>query len=494
MKDTPFSPLRIAWFSPVAATSLRKSACFTRALVPLLIESGRFQIEIFTSDEDLDEAARLSSATFRASEPQGFPASLSVQTAFFRHRSHPFDIFFYQFEDHSDLAAVRRHSRLWPGLCLFHDLNLHHMHLAQFKHTTGAQDLNAAMDELFGPQSVRLGDQHVRGWPLEIYDAVYPVGRTELSLAGGCLFTTRRQRDAAAEYCSGCVLPFPIAGIGTAEVFEEQRSLRRFLDLELSRPIVGFSGLPRLADRAPHIVEVFSRLIQETARSSEEQAFLLWILPPGCNDEARQAHALCRKNNLGAEHFRVLESSSPAEFSSFHSIPQLYLAVNPDRLRSPADGLWASLIRAKACLVSSLALPELVQAHAALGIDPGRSEQAALFHTLRLLLRDKDLCRAIGRAGRHYVEKNHNVQLSAGLLAAQFEEFLPQSKRLLAEKQKRYEHSCSRLVDSPQHSEEMTSHVASSSPPEISAAIRRVFREKAAQDFCWADIIPGELS
>lgn len=134
--------MRIAWFSIIPGSSsfatTSKSAYLTKQLVPLLRERGGKEIEI-----DLYSGKAIAGGEFAAEH---------YLTALRHHEENPYDLWFYQIEDHSESIFSRLHAGMMPGVVLFHDYLLQ----------TPAPLILAMLDERYDdPQAYREVDQAV---------------------------------------------------------------------------------------------------------------------------------------------------------------------------------------------------------------------------------------------------------------------------------------------------------------------------------------------
>ncbi len=117
--------LRIAWVSdydtstsaPTSAQHETLSSYCSSLLVPRLRE--RFDIEVFC--ECSPQSANTHGASILGTDTSGVRHYL---TALMRHKEQPFDLFFYQLEDHARARFVRSHIGLMPGILWAHDLYL----------------------------------------------------------------------------------------------------------------------------------------------------------------------------------------------------------------------------------------------------------------------------------------------------------------------------------------------------------------------------------
>lgn len=232
--------LRIAWCSPLTTKSCLRTSEYTKQALSILSEKNN--IELFLSDEDLDE---LSQDSFQGVSAYHYHWLTRA------HAREAFDLFVYQIENHPRANFVKNCLVQWPGLTFFHDTNLNRIYFDALKHSTGGTDFNKEMDTLFGTSSIRFGDWHVRGWPLEILDCFYIRGLEELKQAGAISVFSERMKDEVRHLLNDQALIsiapslFSISG----DVLSKRNSSSEYT--------IGVSGVTTLEDRALQILESF---------------------------------------------------------------------------------------------------------------------------------------------------------------------------------------------------------------------------------------------
>jgi hypothetical protein len=218
--------------------SCLRSSEYTKEALNIL--SPNNNIELFVADEDLDE--------INASSYQGVPV-FHHHWLTRAHAREKFDLFVYQIENHSRAHFVKCCLSLWPGLTFFHDTNLNRVYFHALKHSTGGTDFNAEMDRMFNKTSIRFGDWHVRGWPLEILDSFYVRGDEEVKNAGAIAVFSERMKDEIREI-SKSPIPIRVA----------PRHISRAADMPQDKNpqnqyTIGIAGATTLEDRSLQILE-----------------------------------------------------------------------------------------------------------------------------------------------------------------------------------------------------------------------------------------------
>jgi glycosyltransferase involved in cell wall biosynthesis len=168
--------LRVAWFSPLSDCNTESIALyFTQQLLPII--KDEIEVEIFHPHvSNVQTCDSISDST----KCHHFVRAVS------EHSKRPFDLFFYQVEDHPSAFFSRYHLGVMPGLVLFHNYRLRTPTPPALRHSPFKEVI-----EMFRGKVERLPEERV--WP----ENNCPIATRELSLAVGALFSQVR---AVEEY------------------------------------------------------------------------------------------------------------------------------------------------------------------------------------------------------------------------------------------------------------------------------------------------------
>lgn len=266
------SKLRVAWFSPLPVdgdSGDSPSAYFTKTILPLV--DSELDLELFYN---------------------GFDSYLEYPTyhflkAFDRHKSKPFDVFFYQLEDRRESDYLRIQAGLEPGVVLFHDL---------YFSTFGPEPiLNSSWKEVAARFQERTAE-----WPARDgeFDQKGPLGFREASQAAVALFSNvanhaeyQRSIDLRffGEEVPSYYLPNPV------ESFSASSKGRSGLT-------IAFCGSPHVQHRGHKLCDALSQ--------HEGNYSLKWMLD---EDEHFKAVELCEEFGITSVEFTI--GRSPERWS-----------------------------------------------------------------------------------------------------------------------------------------------------------------------------------
>lgn len=250
--------MKIAWFSIIpgsssfAATS--KSAYLTKQLVPLLRERSGKKIEI-----DLYSGKAV---------PEGEFAAEHYLTALRHHADNPYDLWFYQIEDHSESIFSRLHAGMMPGVVLFHDYLLQ----------TPAPLILAMLDERYDePQAYREVDQAVvpvftNPWAHREYLSYRE--RTKVAEVGHASVSPENSVNRSAEirdaHQLSFTLPYPVGNVDG--VVGSGRSDTQ--DLSADALTVGIVGSAQTEDR---VYRLFHAALRYRQRVRNQNIRIIWM-------------------------------------------------------------------------------------------------------------------------------------------------------------------------------------------------------------------------
>ena len=287
MKPSATKLPRVAWFSTLPVESYpaaSRSAYVTKQLLPLL--RSKFEIELFHD---------------KFTGYQDHP-TFHYLSAFDRHDSNPFDLFFYQLEDHPSSAFVRMHLGLKPGLVWFHDLLFSTRPPEALLHSSWEH----VIERLAG-QSSEWPNKEL--WP----DYTTPVDRRAAALA---LVPAFSNPWAHGEFLRSCTQ-------GISSLYGKHPA-SFYLPLPIEKPgvelmrhssilTIGFQGSTQIEDRAHTLLQSIS----ETKRKCR----LIWLL-----DEAERRNAEELGKEFGVTDIEFVIGRSPESWSRI--VPELHLAIH----------------------------------------------------------------------------------------------------------------------------------------------------------------------
>lgn len=254
--------MRIAWFSAlnVKKQSSSKSAFFSDQILPLIKAQDAIKIDLFHDGSDIHD---------------DFP-TYHYLSAFEHHRHEPYDLFFYQLEDHPCSSFARLHLGLVPGVVLFHDIYFTYhppepIHRSPFKSIVDKYRASGFADPSFWEwdDQFTLGDE---------------LARREASYALVALFSTQRH---LGEFRRNCV--DRLVDHGQQNLFHlpaavdfDHLSTKGFS--ARSRNIL-YGGAPRIECRTHKLLEAISEI----------DCNLIWLIEPS---EKAEAEDLLREFNV----------------------------------------------------------------------------------------------------------------------------------------------------------------------------------------------------
>lgn len=343
---------RVAWFSPLnteGASSASHSAHVSDLLLPLL--EDQFDIELFHNGFD----------------SYGDLPTYHFLSAFHRHKQKPFDIFFYQLEDHPDSQYLRIASTLMPGVNWFHDLLFS---------THGPEPiLNSSWSETC--QKFINPD---REWPDRDrkYTPRGPVGYREAGMCFAALFSSERDHSEylrqiedrlisakGSEQPLSFVLPFPV----------DIKRCRR-LPTKSSTQRIGYCGSPRIEHRAHKLLQAIRSRVQ-SGRSSH----MVWML-----EQRDLPAALELISEFGLDGVVELRSGlSPESWLSL--LPDIDVAAHLhfSAFGHPGPYLESSLVAGLPVLISRFGSSEFYPEEITYQIEPGDTEALQIEEVLTQL-------------------------------------------------------------------------------------------------------------
>ena len=371
-------PLRIAWFSPLAGAHYLRSAAYTAAVIDAC--PAHWEIEVFVGDEDLKRAGEQKAAIYH------------YHRFFEQARRKEFDAVFYNLENHARARFVALCGARFPGISLFHQSNLFAMERSAFRHATGPTDLNNLMDDLFGPDSVRLGDYHVRGWPIEAFLRIYRTAEPGLRYsAAAAFFSTHALRAAKGKHPA-----LPLHLLYNAVELQETRDQdleRKKLHIDQDAFVLGYSGTEKLNHRF--------HTVMAALQASRRKTVLLWLLPdeeqlPWVEEELNRD-----ETSTGMTRVVLLRIANKEALAHALSSCDLFLGLELDQDSS----LSVSAATALALGLPLVSLATGLPSAAAFRIEPGFAEAGELCALLNLLQERPELLSTVGAQGREYARR-----------------------------------------------------------------------------------------
>jgi glycosyltransferase involved in cell wall biosynthesis len=350
--------LRIAWFSGLHPDSERAAPCsqyFSSLILPEL--ASRHDIELFG-----EHFEPMGSALGTPHLP-----SFHYLKAFERHRENPFDIHFYQLEDHPAARFLRIAVSLHPGIVLFHDV---------FFQDMGPEPiLNSGWTK-----NMRRFHDHTSAWSgrNEKFKPAPYVAERELASVQRALFTSERdhreymrlreQQSFQEKTVLGIsvdagsrLLPFP----ANLECETEAREIFSVGPKGTSGLSLGLIGPPGIASRAHKIFEAIHRLPFSTE--------IHWLIEES-ELEALKATLVWAKDIR----IRVYSARRPERFASLLKHLDVVSLLSHSPFGQGGPYLSLSLFAGKPVLVSNFASGALVPDSIAFHIEPGETEASQI--------------------------------------------------------------------------------------------------------------------
>lgn len=426
---------RIAWFSPLKDSPVLRSPWVTRQLLPLL--PSDWQVELFVDSEDWttvthNETNKNSQANFF-----GRPVFHFLR-AFARHREQPFDIFFYQLEDHPACHYIDLSLELQPGVVLFHDIHLNRVGSRRSDRVLKPEDIHR-LEEILTPDEKLFRDWRGRGWDTEILDRVQHQGLEQCRLAAAALTTngqTKRELSKLLlpQSVISNVIPFPFT---TPQQSVDRATTRSALNIGHSDFVCGFQSERFVQDRAQLIIESFIDLLDSyNTGNLGRHTKLIWLVSSPA--EQKRAASLCRDIVLGSPLARSLSAVdadrwSPADHgisivSPNSSTAQIeyvaacdcWCALSSGTMHSPYLSLYAALATGVPLLTSSIGASSELPAAVSPTIEVGVGEQRTLTLLFQELVNNPSLCRQLAAAGANYARAAFDTTQTVSGLASLF--------------------------------------------------------------------------
>lgn len=368
----PNRKLRVAWCTHVARPDevvTTMSQYCTDLLIPRLRD--RFEVEIFCG--------------LYSGEHCGVPRHHFL-TAYQRHRTHPFDIFFYHLEDGPLGRFLRTQIGIMPGVTWVHDLFLSDLG-AEGIHTSPwerslAQYFNPAL-----PFSERGEAPH----------QLRPQAYRETGLSPVVLFSSRwgkREFDrwtmARLEYVPGGhrseYLAVPVVTAARHGVSTTSDVLR-----------VLALGSAALADRAHKFLPALAAL--------REEWHLTWVVD---SSDRSEVEVLLSEFGVG-DRVSLIEGRSPALWSKLLAASDVALHLHSTPIGHLAPYLHLSLAAGVPVVVMRYASGEEIPEGVAFRIVPGMHETAQIRGALESVFRHGSV--GVGEAGRSFMRAENEVDV-----------------------------------------------------------------------------------
>lgn len=337
---------RIAWVSTIANELLHASQ---QSRGVLRAVPGGFDIEVFSASADCGQ--------FGERVPTGqllFHHSRLAE----RNRAKRFDAVLTQIEDAGACNFARLAAEVWPSVVLAHDVNLNRMFQQIYEYTTAPTELNDLAIRLFGADAPKLGDYHVKKWPVEIFDkryvarltdpAIGTLGQSPLIAATCCAHAAALRGAARTTTATGAavaVLPKAV-DLGSPEACKAKAlELSGRLATSPHAFVAAFHPSHLLADT---VVRTLEGLAAAAAREpSKPEIVLLWLYSD--RRELRLAEGQTRLFSEAFPESRVrielVSVQSAAECCAAVLSSDAVIAVRNDELRSaPLEVAFAQLL------------------------------------------------------------------------------------------------------------------------------------------------------
>lgn len=363
---------RIAWFSSITSKEVMKTAICTRELFALTPE--KFDIELFVGDADYKEITKPVFEHYRV----GHIPVWHYLHAYIRDLIKPFDLWIFQLEDNARCGFVLDSLRVYNGICWFHDWCTNRIECARVEHHTTGHDLNRDMTRVFGESSARLGDVLARGWPIDVYDVVYPRGGDVVSaadvrvLSGEGAYTAFLQNFPNVPHCSA---EFPIAVIPADEVTAGRRRARKQLGYHDNDFVVGFSGSHVLYDNMWNCIEAFRVFAERVktelvgGRALRNVRFVWLVTSPSMQERALE---IMRTVDC-LEQFKCVVMQDVSGFERYLCGLDLHCVLHANERHGEPVSTYMAMSRGVPCIVAdgfrNRAFPDGVVARVPLGLN-----------------------------------------------------------------------------------------------------------------------------
>ncbi len=411
--------LKLAWFSPLSKNIKSKSANFTAALEPYLEKN--YAIDYFVDDETVDNK-------------KVFHYLRALQL----HRQKNYDCFVYQLEDQPGIAFIQRHQALFPGLTIFHDLNLNNLYFQKHQYSSAATVFNIEMDNLFGPTSARLGDYLIKNWPLGIFDGIYIRSRQEIENSSFAIVQNEAQAEffnkhntCAVEIFSTNLSAFADKRFSPAE----KEKVRDDLGFTKEDFIISFSESTELKDRLPQLLEAL-------AEKPKDNLVLLCIAK-NKKDYLSYKSLLAKENNL---RFKINETKSDLDFMLQHLAADLHFAVTNDLLRAMPLAAGFCFAKGVPLITSSLAWAKELPEGSCFKIKLGNSEVLEVQAIINELFINRELLFQLSENAQKYANDFWRVQLVFQNLQRVIERNSFKLKNLSQEKMLKYSNYKNKII------------------------------------------------
>lgn len=359
--------MRIAWFSPLSRPHLLKSAAYTQAILPYL--PSNWSVSFFVDDQEYHQLPRRENV---------FHFHRYYDVAEREVTKPPFDVHVYHFEDHPSCHYVRLCAAVTPGVCFFHDLRLNELYRSQYAHSSAAKDFDDLMDRHFGATSIRIGQYHLRGWPLKVFDRLYPCGREEFANAGVAMLESDYAMKYLAKQASTTTLRRSQPAVCQAAV-------DKAIELEKHAAVV--------KEKGPFVVTVFS---QDLIADGVER--ILATL-----GSWQKTH-----KQIDLEVLLVQEVSDEFAFAETIAGSTLVLALQCDELRGLPQAALSAMRLGVPVVVSDLGASAEMPSGVAMKLAPGEEGSLALSIFLDTFFSDRyvdsqSFRSGLGKAGVEFI-------------------------------------------------------------------------------------------
>lgn len=378
--------LRIAWFSRVARSTepmVTFSQYCTDLLVPLMRDS--LDIEIFCD--------------LHPGEHCGVPR-YHYLSAYQRHRTQPFDLFFYQLEDGPLGRSVRTQIGLMPGVTWVHDIMLtdpgaEGIHVSPWEHT---------IEKWLDPSRPFVN----RKKPISPFQ---PEAYREVSLSPVVLFNTpwaRQQFERLVtrriEYVPGGhraeYLPPPVPLLERKRDFESDHKLR-----------IVAAGVPYLHGRGHKFLPALAELQSEWS--------LTWVIPAGGRGDAER---LSGEFGL-TDRVELIEGNTPELWTSLVTKSDVALHLLSSKFGHLGPYLELSMAAGIPVIALKCGSGETLPDDAAFIVAPGAHESTQIREILSTLAQEGP--ERFGQRGRDVVRRENDPRHVAKCLEDIFRRSAP---------------------------------------------------------------------
>lgn len=374
---------RIAWFSPLNTNPARPTNSVSAYVSDELLDylSSSFDIDLF--HDSFEKYKNYSTHHYL--------------TAYRRHRTNPYDIFFYQVEDHPASDFTRFHVGLAPGITWFHD-------------TFFLRDLPTPLHNSPWRQIIEKFNNSSLNWPERDshYPRSLPFAIRECCQSFVNIFSSERYLDTYriergntlkdVPHALAYYLPIPVDGSSLYSTRRPQYFMTK----------IAYCGLPNLEHRAHKLLSALSQL--------DNPCQLVWLLE---ESELSQARDLLKEFEISDVTFKT--PRTPAHWKEIVETAEIAIHTLFSVYGHTEPYLSISLMAGVPSIVTNFANNELLPSGVVQKIYAGYGEAEEIANAIRKILDEPEKFRAVAK---NYAREKSSSYCIAGELNDIFESTL----------------------------------------------------------------------